>query len=97
MEQKRSISDEVETLEQEIDQTGHEPDEIMVCNHDSERKCEKSDEHMKLLSRKGRFSKCHLRTSSKMAGSYNCTTRHTVPVKKTQARKKSYSCYLSIP
>ncbi|GFW17903.1 hypothetical protein TNCV_1135031 [Trichonephila clavipes] len=55
----RSLLNETETSEKEIDQAREEPDEIMDIDNDSEGKLEKSDEResMKHLSRKENFQK----------------------------------------
>ncbi|GFV15713.1 hypothetical protein TNCV_986961 [Trichonephila clavipes] len=54
-----SLLDEVETSEQEMDQSREEPDEIMDINHENESKFEKSDEH-EMFESKGRFCECYM-------------------------------------
>ncbi|GFW13207.1 hypothetical protein TNCV_4121081 [Trichonephila clavipes] len=60
----RSLLDEVETSEREIDQAREEPGEIMDINPYSESKSEKSDEH-EMFESKGRFSNATIKKDRK--------------------------------
>ncbi|GFV59514.1 hypothetical protein TNCV_4791321 [Trichonephila clavipes] len=94
MERLRSLFDEVETSEKEIEQAKEAPDEIMDINHDNESKFKKTDEHEKFES-KERFCKCYLKNTVIKYMKPQVYHKTNSTLSKTQARKSPIS-YFSI-